>query len=364
MCLRERICAASSAKCSASSRARRPNRVIRSVATAATSPLRGSKNGSRIEKPLSCRAQRLSRRVVAQTNKRCGTESSASSAGTGLSHRFASRRRPSSAKRWRRADKPRAGACRRGANRALGVTSRSATSRIMRPRRRRANGHRCGGEAGRQGLGGKNLAALTTEGISLVVADPAIFCDRRKKMAPRLSPAGPKVGLDEACAPDRGCRVGSLRCRADKPNASPRSRPRPVPLARKFDCGVQGVSEVASAHSRPEQRVNNVNFVIEVDGVGYFGGDDPHSARSRSPAAARVARSRRATIREAEKIAHDRLHDFRIRFALERLSRVAVFELGPRASWPSWRTNRSRSASTVSSAVSVLSSAAVTPVSS
>ena len=217
---------------------------------------------------------------------------------------------------------------------------------------------------GRQGLGGKNLAALTTEGISLVVADPAIFCDRRKKMAPRLSPAGPKVGLDEACAPDRGCRVGSLRCRADKPNASPRSRPRPVPLARKFDRGVQGVSEVASAHSRPEQRVNNVNFVIEVDGVGYFGGDDPHSARSRSPAAARVARSRRATIREAEKIAHDRLHDFRIRFALERLSRVAVFELGPRASWPSWRTNRSRSASTVSSAVSVLSSAAVTPVSS
>jgi len=113
-----------------------------------------------------------------------------------------------------------------------------------------------------------------------------------------------------------------------------------VPLARKFDRGVQGVSEVASAHSRPEQRVNNVNFVIEVDGVGYFGGDDPHSARSRSPAAARVARSRRATIREAEKIAHDRLHDFRIRFALERLSRVAVFELGPRASWPSWRTNR------------------------
>jgi hypothetical protein len=159
-------------------------------------------------------------------------------------------------------------------------------------------------------------------------------------MAPRLSPAGPKVDLDEACAPDRGCRVGSLRCRADKPNASPRSRPRPVPLARKFDRGVQDVSEVASAHSRPEQRVNNVNFVIEVDGVGYCGGDDPHArpALGRGLQLRRGLRGRVAPLSaRLSRSAHDRLHDFRTRFALEMLSRVAVLELGPRASWPSWR---------------------------
>jgi hypothetical protein len=44
--------------------------------------------------------------------------------------------------------------------------------------------------------GGENLAALTTGPEMVVVAEPTIPCDRRKKMALRLSPVKPEEEND------------------------------------------------------------------------------------------------------------------------------------------------------------------------